>query len=362
MDSGKRQHLQDIYATDPSLKDDFTPQVSNEILEERKRDLQRQRMISFLLGLTILFLSLLLVFVIVREYINLQTKDTAVTPIPQGYIPRHSLPSESQWVLDFPRSYGDPQWSGEGERPFNVEWLKKATFNLIMAQQAETLQKNEEAIVFYENALEILPDLEGVKIPLGTLYFKVGKFEKAIALLEDVPDSELTPDVRNNLGVAYLNAGAYDQAESYLKSALKERPDYPEPEKNLASLYEKQNREDEAISAYEKYIDLKPDDLDTRQAFALYLTKLGRWDQAATVLEKLTQEVTDVPVLYFLLARAETHNNQPEKALKAIRRGIELSDPSAALGYMDDKEFEQLRSSDDFKEMVQSLEQAKKGN
>jgi Tfp pilus assembly protein PilF len=356
MDSGKRQRLQDIYATDRAAKDDYTPQVSSDVLEERKRDIRRHQFTSFVLGLLVLVLSISLVVIVVREYIEIQSSATSPTTITQGYIPRHSLASESQWVLDFSSTYGNPEWNGKGERPFNSEWVRKAAFNLILAEQAASIGENEIAAEHYENALEILPDVQGVRVPLGVLYFKMEKFDKALALLEDAPESDLTPDVLNNLGAACLNAKAYDRAENYLKQAIEMRAAYPEPQKNLAVLYKEQDRVDEAVTAYETYIDLRPMDIDTQHSFALYLTKLGRWEQAADLLEGLVQEITDVPVLYFLLAQVEMHNNQPEKAMAALQRGVQLTDPSSALAYMDSNEFEQLRASDEFQFMIKSLE------
>jgi len=360
MDSGKRQHLQDIYASDRTAKDDFTPQVSSEILEERKRDIRRHQFTSFTLGMLVLVLSVSLVYVVVREYVKIQSLAPSPTPITQEYIQRYSLPSESQWVLDFSRSYGSPEWNGEGDRPFNAEWIRKASFNLILAEQAANLGEFQEAANHYENALEILPNLEGVKIPLGAIYFKLKDFDKALVLLEDTPEADLTPDVLNNLGAACLNAEAYDRAESYLKQAIEMKPAYAEPQKNLAILYKEQDREDEAVAAYEKYIDLRPMDLDTQHSLALYLTKLGRWEQASTLLEELTQQITDVPVLYFLLGQVEMHNDRPDKAIEAFKRGMQLTDPNSALGHMNSAEFDQLRESEEFQQMILMLEQTQK--
>ncbi len=360
MDSGKRQHLQDIYATDRTAKDDYTPQVSAEALEERKRDIRRHQFTSFILGFLVLVLSVSLVYVVVREYVKIQSVAPSPTPITQEYIPRYSLPAESQWVLDFSRSYGSPKWNGEGERPFNVEWIRKAVFNLILAEQAASLGENKEAASYYENVLEILPNLEGIKIPLGAIYFKLENFNKALTLLENTPEADLTPDVLNNLGAACLNAEAYDRAESYLKQAIEMQPAYAEPQKNMAVLYKQQNRADEAVAAYEKYIDLRPMDLDTQHSLALYLTKIGRWEEAAIRLQSLTQQITDVPVLYFLLGQVETHNNRPDKAIEAFKRGIQLSDPNAALGHMNSSEFNQLRESDEFQQMILMLQQSQK--
>ncbi len=360
MDTGKRQHLQDIYATDQTDKDDYTPQVSKEILEERKREIRRHQFTRFVLGMSVLVLLVVLIYVIAREYIGTYSVAPSPTPITQGYIPRYSLARESQWVLDFSRDYGNPKWIGEGERPFSAEWIRKTAFNLVLAEQAARIGENVEAAEYYENALEILPDLEGVKVPLGMLYFKIKAFDKALALLENAPEVDLTPDVLNNLGAACLNAKAYDRAEIYLKQALDAKPAYAEAQKNMAVLYQEQKRDEEAVATYEKYIDLRPADIDTQHSFALYLTKLGKWEQAANLLDDLTQEITDVPVLFFLLAQVETHNNRPEKAMEAIRRGIQLTDPNAALAYMDSSEFEKLRESDEFQIMIKTLETIQK--
>lgn len=359
MDSEKRQHLQDIYATDRSAKDDFTPQVSVEVLEERKRQIRRHQFTNFVLGLLVLVLSVSLVYVVVHEYIEIQSVGSSPASIAQGYIPRYSLGSESQWVLDFPDNYGSPEWNGTGERPFNSGWVRKAAFNLILAEQAAGIGENEVAAKHYENALEILPGIEGVKAPLSALYFHMEDFDKALVLLEDASEADLTPEMLNNLGAACIHAEAYDRAESYLKQAIEMKPTYAEPQKNLAVLYKEQERKDDAVIAYEKYIDLRPMDVDTQHSLALYLTKLGRWKHAAELLERLTMQITDVPVLYFLLAQVEMHNNRPERAMAALQRGVQLTDSSSALAYMDSNEFEQLRVSDEFQLMIRALEKPK---
>jgi tetratricopeptide (TPR) repeat protein len=356
MDTEKRKHFQDIYASDQTTKDDFTPQVSADVLDERKRAVRRHQFASFVLGMLVLILSASLVYVVAREYIQIQTAEPAPISITRGFVPRYSLAAESQWVLDFTTDYGDPTWSGDGDRPFNVQWILKAAFNIILGRQAQSVGEHDVAAEHFEYALEIFPEIEGVKLPLGALYFQMNEFDKALTLLAEVPEAELTPEVLNNLGAACMKAKSYDRAEHYLLKALEVRPSYPEPQKNLAMVYKEMERDDEAIVAFERYINLRPMDIDTQHTLALYLTKLGRWQQAAMLLERLTSEITDVPVLYFLLAQVEMHNNRPQKAMEALQRGIQLSDPTAALAYMDSSEFELLRSSEDFQVMMQALE------
>lgn len=360
MDTGKRQHLQDIYATDKTAKDDYTPQVSADILEERQRDIRRHQFTSFILGMSVLVLLVSLVYVIAREYIGVHMVSPSPTPVTQEYIPRYSLAAESQWVLDFSRSYGNPKWSGEGKRPFSSEWVRKAAYNLVLAEQAARIGKNERAAEYYENALEILPELEGIKVPLGMIYFKIKAFDKALALLEEMPEADMTPDVLNNLGAACLDAKAYGRAETYLQQVIDANPAYAEAQKNMAVLYKQQKRDEEAIVAYEKYIDLRPVDIDTQHSFALYLTKLGKWEQAADLLDDLTKEMPDVSVLFLLQAQVETENNRLDKALTALKRYMQLTEPNAALAYMNSGEFGRLRESDEFQAMIKTLETLQK--
>ncbi len=356
MEPEKRQHLQDIYSTDRVTRDDFTPQVSIDVVEERKREIRRHQFISSVMGTTILVLAVALVYVVVREYIDIIEQTSTPEPITQKYIPRYSLPAESQWVLDFSSSFADPKWDGEGDRPFNTAWLKKATFNVVLAEQAMQSDEYEAAAEYYENALEILPDLEGVKVPLGMAYFKQEQFDKALNLLEGASDADLTFEILNNLGAACIDSKRYEKAEEYLKRSLDLKPAYPEALKNLAILHQKQDRPVEAADAYEKYLDQRPLDTDTRYSFALYLTKAGKWELAGEQLRALTMEVTDVANLFLLLARVETKLGNDKAATDALRRGVQLTDPTLALAWMDEAEFERLRNEEDFQALIKYVE------
>ncbi len=352
MDTKKRQHLQDIYATDPEESDAFTPQVSPSAIKERKRNVRQQQTTHFILGIVVLAVGLSLVYIISRRYIDSLTSVTSPPPITQEYIPRHALQHEAQWVLDLENSFGEPKWIGEGQRPLNVEWLKKAAFNVIMAEKAYEIKEHGEAAKRYENALEIMPDLEGVRLPLGMTYFQLGQFDKALALFKNIPIDTLDATTLNNLGAACIDAESYEIGERYLKRALELNPLYTQVTKNIALLYKAQDMPYETVKYYESYLDLRPDDIDARHDFALYLTKVGRWEQASKQIGELTQQVTDVANLYHLQARIEIKLGNTTAALDATRRAAQLSDPKHALEWMSEEEFDQLRNSTDFQGLM----------
>jgi tetratricopeptide (TPR) repeat protein len=361
MNPDDRKHLQDIYMTKKKEEDLLTPQpqLAEKVIDEHKRILHIEVVKHVLLGLFSLILLLSLVYLIAQRYIVNPKKDLVIDTISPDYIPRFHLKKDEEWVLDFNSDFGNPDWTGTGKRPINSYWIKKAAFNIVMGQQAIQIKKYKSAIIFYKNALEIFPEIKDVKVPLGMLYFQTKQFDKALAILKDTSDEDLTSEIQNNMGVACLDAKAYEQAEKYLKRALKEDENYPAPYKNLALVYKGQGKEGQAIKNFERYIVLKPDDLDTRHSYALYLISIGRWEMAATVLEKLTKEITDVPNLYFLLARAENKIGHSTKAIEAFKRGMQLSDSSSSLAYMNDKEFDKLRKDKDFKALIKKAEEKK---
>lgn len=361
MDTGRRQHLQDIYSTDKTDRDDFTPQVSNEIIENRKREMRRRQFASFGLGLTVLVMAVALAGVVVWQYNRIKKMPETPMALSGEYVPRYSLPDELQWVFDYSSDYGDPTtWEGDGERPFNKEWIIKAAINIVQAQQSiQRGQTDKEALRTaaqkYEDTLTIFPDLEGIKVPLGMIYFNLQEYDKAIDVLAGIPEEQLTFEVLSNLGAACTRSKEYDRAEAYLQRALVLKPGFLPALRNLAELYEQQDRREEAIDAYLRYLDFQPTDTDTRYDFALYMIKTDNWQIAAEQLRMLTKDNPGELLFYQLLARAENNIGNFQAAIDAMRRSYQLSDPSRAIQWMSESEFNQLRNTDEFQNQMKDV-------
>lgn len=354
----KNKDLRDIYQSEnKDFEKDFTPQVAQEIIEQRQRDLLRSRIISMSFGGLAVILSVALITVALRDFLS-ERKITKPVPAQEtSYIPRYTLPTETAWVMNYKddsENTGSPD--EPGEKPLSTKWVKKAAYHIIMGQQALAVDEPEEALKNFKEVVSIYPDIEGIHRAMGMLYLQKEKFDLAAKHLEIALKEEETFDVVNNLGAAYIGTKTYDLAEKYLLRALDLKPESPICHKNLAVLYQKMNRVDDATFHFEKYIDLRPDDLETMQTYALYLTKQGRWKDAAVFLNKLTEQVTDVAPIYFLLAQVQVQNGQQDQAIIALKRGIQLVDPSLALAWMNRTEFDTVRERDDFKRVVDELE------
>jgi len=354
----KKDELHDIYQGDShDFEKDFTPQVTKELLEQRQRDLQRTRIASLFFGSLVVVVAIVLISFIIRDFTGERGVSKKVLEKEIALIPRHTLPSEAAWVMDYQRIAEEIDQDGElAEKPLSTMWVKKAAYHIIMGQQALALQEVDSALEHFQEVVVIYPEIEGLHRSLGMLYIEREEYEKAAEHLEVALQEEELFDVVNNLGTAYIGTQEYDKAEKYLLRALELQPQSPLSHKNLAVLYRKMKRDEAAIFHFEKYIDLRPGDLDTLQTYALYLTKLARWKQAAEFLTTLTQEVTDVAPLYFLLAQVQVQNDQQDLAVAALQRGIQLVDPDLAIAWMSRKEFNDVRESHEFKSLVDELE------
>jgi len=354
----KKDDLRDIYqSNNPDFEKDFTPQVAQEIVEQRQRDLMRSRVVSMSFGVLAILISVILVAVVARSVLNEPEIAAPVLTEQQTYIPRHSLSSDAVWVMDYKQPANNGDWGDEsGEKPLSTRWVKEAAYNIIMGEQALAINEPEDALKSFQEVVKIYPKIEGLHRIIGMLHIREEQYDLAAEHLELALNEKELFDVVNNLGTAYIGSEKYDLAEKHLNRARELQPESPACHKNLAILYRKMESPDNAVFHFEKYLDLRPDDMESMQTYALYLTKLGRWKNAAEFLEKLTVEVTDVAPIYFLLAQVQVQNGQQDKAMAALQRGIQLVDPSLALAWMNREEFNTVREVSDFRSLIDQLE------
>jgi len=354
----RKDEIQDIYqGSTHDFEQDFTPQVAKELIETRQRDLRRSRIVSLFFGSLVIVLSVVLIAVVIRDFLSERKPSQKIRNQETPYIPRYSLPSDALWVMDYQLVAAQAEKDeAPGPKPVSTKWVKSAAYHIIMGQQALAVNEPKQALEHFQKVVEIYPDIEGLHRAVGLLYLQSKKYALAAQHLEKALQEEESFDVINNLGTAYIGTEQYDQAEKYLLRALALQPENPGCHKNIAVLYRKMKLDDKAVAHFEKYLDLQPGDLNTMQTYALYLTKLGRWKDAANFLTKLTQEVTDVAPIYFLLAQVQVQNGQQDKAIEALKRGVQLIDPELALAWMSRDEFNSVRGAGEFKNLVDRLE------
>lgn len=187
-----------------------------------------------------------------------------------------------------------------------LTWRQAATYRDSQTLYRETLARNpaswlahnnlggeligvpgglNEAIVHFEAALRIKPDLSDAQYNLGlalsrspgSLPEAITHYEAALRLRPDYPDAQ------NNLGNALSRIpGRLPEAIPHYEAALRARPDYADAHNNLAAALSKiQGRLPEAIAHYEAALRIRPDSAEMHYNFGNTLLKVpGRLPDA----------------------------------------------------------------------------------
>lgn len=165
---------------------------------------------------------------------------------------------------------------------FGMAWAK---LSVALGNSGQT----DEALAAAERAFQLSDDmpLEEQLYVRGRFYsFNPATVDESIEAYERA--AELFPEnsaVRNNLGVAYMNLGRYDDATRVLTEALAAGSEFVGAHTNLAQAHARSGRLDEAIGVLREYLELEPGAAAPRTALAGYLVEAGRLDEAIAEAE-----------------------------------------------------------------------------
>jgi tetratricopeptide (TPR) repeat protein len=165
-------------------------------------------------------------------------------------------------------------------------------------------------------------------------------------------------------GQVYLAHEATQQAEEHWKKAAALGPADVDSRRHLLELYEKENRPEQALGVLEDLIEIQPNAMSHYLNLGTLNMRLGRFDAAEKAYRKCQEVAKDRPEgyvglanlylgngrnfaearelaetavrlqpiasNYFLLGAAHKHNNDLDRARKAVKRAMEL-DPENPL-------------------------------
>lgn len=184
----------------------------------------------------------------------------------------------------------------------------------------------EEAISCYDKAIELDPDYVGAWNDKGLVFDKSGRYEEAITCYDRALDVDSGfVDALNNKGSALLNLGRHKEAIEYYDKALKISPDYVYAWNARGVALENIGEYNEAMKCFDKAVELDPNYLWAWCNKGISLEKLKKYEEAIIYFDKtlnINPEYTDAwNAKGFALESLGRH----EEALRCYDRAIELA-------------------------------------
>ncbi|QOX79158.1 tetratricopeptide repeat protein [Trichlorobacter lovleyi] len=118
----------------------------------------------------------------------------------------------------------------------------------------------DNAIAYYQAALEIKPSYMEASYNLGLVYFKLGALDEALKLFKRA--IRLDPDFVDaylNISTVLIHLGRNDEALIICEKALQIKPDFPEIYNNIGTASLNRARPQEALQAFRKAVDIRPE-------------------------------------------------------------------------------------------------------
>jgi arylsulfatase A-like enzyme/Tfp pilus assembly protein PilF len=186
---------------------------------------------------------------------------------------------------------------------------------------------------------EDLPDPKD-KIHLYDLYLKGaaqqgrGRLAEAAATYEKILQVDSTPAiVHHQLGSVYFKMRDYPKAIVSFQAALRLNPRADASVIALARTYGETGDLQAAVSAYLKALSLKPNDPAILNNLALIYLKLGSWDKATETLELAVRQNSPPKEAFYHLGICYQRSQQPDKAAALFRKAIEMDRRFAGAHY-----------------------------
>ncbi len=191
----------------------------------------------------------------------------------------------------------------------------------------ERLGREQEAIEFYQDCLKFKNYLQLPAERLAAIYFKNGRFEKAIQQYE-LLKTEYPEDLsaRVMLGHMYIAAGRYDDASQTFDMAILMHPDNFADQEDDIELLLQQGQADDALERCEELVQTQPHRTDLLLKRADILTMLGATSEAVAQYEDIVRFCPDFLEATIKLGTLYLQLEQDQLAAHQFNRAVEVND------------------------------------
>ncbi len=258
----------------------------------------------------------------------------------------------------------------------------------------------------YKIAQDIEPESEEVVLNLARVYVESGDINRAVKLIEAVPENDRTGRMEFTLGAAYdqlkrpkdaiaaykraadlepgdvptmnalgqalLNDGQFDAALKQYKDLSSADPDDAGALVHIAEIQRRQGKYDDALTTIRKARKKDPENLEAGYNEGLLLDVLGHYDEAAAVYEKMVDQTSHANGAYtseeknnrgiFLerLGAIYHEQNKVDQAITTYQKMIDMGGDTASRGYQG--EVDTYRDAKMFDKAVDTSQKAVQAN
>jgi tetratricopeptide (TPR) repeat protein len=194
------------------------------------------------------------------------------------------------------------------------------------------LDRDDEAIAEFEEALRIRPDLAEVRFNLGAALECRKNIDAALEQYRQAVRYEPTlAEAHYNLGVILANRGQNDEAIVEFQNTLKYKPDQANAHYNLATCLDGQGKCAEAMLSWREALRLQPNNVDTVDQVAWRLAtspdaSIRNGEKALELAERAVQLSNgNDPKRLGTLAAAYAEVGRFSEAVETAERAIDLA-------------------------------------
>ena len=186
--------------------------------------------------------------------------------------------------------------------------------------KAEALSEIRAAIELYKKALIAYPTYEEIHQNLAVAHVMLGEYDQAVSTYEKALSlDDRRGEVWNNYGQLLYDMEQLEQAEEAFVRAAAEMPDRPEPFNNLANIYSDWKQWEKSISHYKKAIAHSQDGSATAaHNLTIVLRQSGAYDEALSLVDTYLERGENRTQWLLQRALIERAAGRPEKAERIL--------------------------------------------
>ncbi|MEB3340189.1 tetratricopeptide repeat protein [Okeania sp.] len=183
----------------------------------------------------------------------------------------------------------------------------------------------EEAIAYFQKAIELNPFLANAYQNLGDISLKTKDFNGAINYYQKA--IELKPDfwaVHHKLGKIFQERGELNLAISNFRLAIEINPNFPWSYKKLGDIFEQKGDLESAEKYYQKVIEIKSDIWEIRRKLAEIKLKIGKLDAAIIECQTVIETNPNLPSFYQILGDALAQKEKWDESITAYQTATKI--------------------------------------